>query len=222
MNYNFIAKTRPFYGIPEDSIKPMLDNLNAYTKKYKKGDFIYRADENISSFSLILDGSINVVRDDIWGNESILSNFCKGEVFAEAYACLPNQPLMINVIASENTQLLFINMQSILTMQNLDNKLHNKFIQNMLEILAEKNLKLTQKIGYLTPKTIRERILIYLSDYSKKAEAYSFEIPFNRQELANFLSVDRSALSNELSKLQHEGLIKFSKNKFEIFSNDIY
>ena len=163
-----------------------------------------------------MSGMIMVERDDIWGNLSIISEITPSMSFAESYACFSHRPVDINIIAKEQSTVMFFNIERFIHICSVACDFHNRIVQNLLTVVAEKNLILNQKINYISKKKIRDRLLAYLSAESIKNKADSFEIPFNRQELAHFLFVDRSALSNEISKLQHEGIISCRKNKFKI------
>lgn len=214
MNYEFIAETELFKGSSIEEIRNMLDCLQAKVKKFAKGEYVYRTGDKVNLLGLILSGSVNIERDEILGNHTIFSNIQAGNVFAETYACLGKEPLMINVVTVEKTEILFLNMEHLLKTCSSNCEFHNKTIKNLLSVLSKKNLNLTRKINILTQRSIREKILTYLSFQSIKNGSSKFEIPFNRQQLADYLCVDRSALSAELSRMQKENLISYHKNKF--------
>ena len=169
---------------------------------------------------MVISGGVNIERYDVWGNKTILSHVQKGQIFAETYVCLKNEPLMVSVFAAKNTKILFLNPSGILNSDILSNENEKKcfwiFAKNLLEISSQKNLNLSKRIFHTSPKTIRTRLMSYFSEQTLYTKSKKFEIPFDRQQLADYLGVDRSALSNELSKMQKDGLIKFRKNKFEL------
>ena len=167
---------------------------------------------------LVLSGSVCVENDDVWGNKSILDRFGAGHIFAENYACLPGEPLMVNIVAAETTEILFMNTDCMFTVCSHACGYHNKLIRNMLTISAQKTLNLSRRILHTSSKTIRGRLLSYLSHQASQQGSREFTIPFNRQKLADYLSVDRSAMSNELGKMQKEGLIKSDRNHFIILN----
>ncbi|HIU77443.1 MAG TPA: Crp/Fnr family transcriptional regulator [Candidatus Pelethocola excrementipullorum] len=214
MNYAFISKTKMFFGLSEEETESVLTCLKAYTKKYKKGEVIYRAGSMIEDIGLVLSGSVNVEQNDAWGNLSILDNIGRGRVFAEAYVCAAKEMMMVDVVAAEQTEVLFLHADRLIHTCKSSCPFHTQLIGNMLSIMATKNLNLSRKISHTTPKSIRGRLLSYLSYQAMSLGKFEFEIPFNRQQLADYLCVDRSAMSNELSRMQKEGIITYEKNKF--------
>lgn len=160
--------------------------------------------------------------DDIWGNKTILDKISVGNTFAENYACLPGEPLMVNIVAAEATEILFLNTEYMLRVCSRTCGFHNRLIHNMLTISAQKNLNFSRRSLHNGPKTIRGRLLSYLSHQAVHHGCREFDIPFNRQQLADYLNVDRSAMSNELSKMQKEGLIISERNHFRILNMEVH
>lgn len=218
MNQQYIAlkNTALFQGIEPNEMEPLLHCMSATQKSYAKGDTIYRIGEPIRSVGLVTSGLIHLVKDDFWGNRSILAEVACGELFGETYACVPSEPLGVSVIATKPTEVLFLDIRKILTVCSSACGFHTRLIHNLLSVLAQKNLLLTKKMEHITKRNTREKLLSYLSSESLKKGSSIFEIPFNRQQLAEYLSVDRSAMSNELSKLREEGILEFHKNKFQL------
>ncbi len=214
MDYLFLTNTLIFRGTTPEEVKTMLPCLEAEQKKYKKGDVIFREGNKIHAMGLVLSGSVSIESNDIWGNKSILDHVNKGQVFAETYACVPNEPLMVSVVAAETTEVLFLHADRLLSVCSNTCSHHSKIIRNLLAISSQKNLNLSRRIFHTSAKSIRGRLLSYLSFQAMYHGSRNFSIPFNRQQLADYLSVDRSALSNELSKMQKEGLIKTERNHF--------
>ncbi len=214
MNYKFLANTLLFRGVTPDEIESMMGCLDAQVKKYYKGEIIYHNGEYVKKAGLVLSGSVHIENDDLWGNKTLLSHVGAGQVFAETYVCVPGEPLMINVVAAEASEILFLNLGkgSCTCVKNCG--FHGRLIQNLLAISAQKNLNLSRRIFYTSAKSIRGRLLSYLSDQATRCGSLEFDIPFNRQQLADYLGVDRSAMSNELSKMQKEGYLTSSKNHF--------
>lgn len=201
-----------FKNIDFKDISDILYQLGPHTKKYNQGDTIfYPGDTNIF-IGIILKGTIQIYKDDYWGNRSILTELEDGELFGEVYA-LTDEILGVTVKANIDTEILFIDIKKILEYAT-SKPLYMQLFTNLLNEFAQKNLLLTRKIDILSKPSTREKILTYLSAQSLKTAASTFDIPFNRQELADYLCVDRSALSNELSKLRKENYIDFKKNKF--------
>ena len=170
---------------------------------------------------MVLDGSVLVFSDDFWGNRTILAHVERGGLFGEAFSFARVESLPVSVTAAEKTEVLFINCERIITVCPSACEFHNRLVRNMLKILAEKNMTLTQKIGHMGKRTTREKILSYLSEQAKKAGGESFTIPLNRQEMADYLAVDRSAMSKELGRLKEEGQISFHKNQFQLLKAEL-
>lgn len=216
MDFSFLSKTALFRGTTPQEAEAMLGCLGGGTRAYSKGDTILRAGECADSMGLVLSGSATVECDDLWGNKSILGHVAAGEVFAETYACVPDEPLMVSVVACEACEVLFLNASRLTTTCSAACVHHARLIGNLLQIFAHKSLGLSRRILHTASKTIRGRLLSYLSEQAKLRGSYRFTIPFNRRQLADYLGVDRSALSAELSRMQDEGLIRYQKNDFTI------
>ena len=194
--------------------------LKATEKTYKKDALILTASDTTKRFGLVLDGSVTIESNDIWGNRTILSHVAKGQFFAETYALLDDEVLLVDVRANENCRVRFFTIGSLKNLRQINEPWAMKFICNMLEISARKNLTLSGRSFHISPRTIRERILSYLNTISLQKHSTQFDIPFDRQQLADYLNVDRSALSNELSKLQNNGVITFRKNHFILLNGE--
>ncbi|MFR9296685.1 MAG: Crp/Fnr family transcriptional regulator [Aedoeadaptatus pacaensis] len=214
MNTFFLANTQLFRGISESEIEELLLCLGAHDRSFQKGDVIFRAGSPVDEFGLVLSGSVNIVVNLYWGNSIIFGHMGKGEVFAENYAAVPGKELLCDVVACEDTHVLFLKMQSVMTTCRMGCAYHNRIIQNMLRISAQNNLNMSSRMMHTASKSLRERLLSYLSEQALERGSAHFTIPFNRQQLADYLAVNRSAMSNELSKMQEEGLITFRKNEF--------
>lgn len=218
MNKTFLIHTMLFQGTTEEEVTSMLQCLQAVTKEYKKEEMIFHAGDVIDSIGLVLEGGIYIENDDIWGNKSILDHVQCGQIFAETYAMLPKETLMVNVVAAKDSRILFLSLRKLMQTCNNSCPFHNQIIRNLLSISAQKNLNLSRRIFFTSSKTIRGRLVSYLSQQAKQAASCRFTIPFNRQQLADYLGVDRSALSNELSKMRKEGILTYSKNTFHILT----
>lgn len=203
-----------FRDMTEAEISACLSELNAYEKEYEKDELILSAGDTTEKFGLVLNGSVTIESNDIWGNRTILSHVGKMQFFAETYALLENETLLVDVRANENCRILFFSIGSLKNLRLSNELWAMKFICNMLEISAHKNVTLSGRSFHISPRTIRERILSYLNTVSLQKHSTEFDIPFDRQQLADYLNVDRSALSNELSKLKKEGMIRCRKNHF--------
>lgn len=220
MDYIFLSNTPLFRGASTEEIRTMLSCLQAETKAFPRGGVIYHAGDVVHSLGLVLCGRVSIENNDVWGNKSILDHVQAGQVFAETYACIPDEPLMISVVAAEAAQILFLNVNKVLHVCGSSCSFHHKLIQNLLSISAQKNLNLSRRIFHTSSKSIRGRLLSYLSYQAIQHGSREFTIPFNRQQLADYLSVDRSALSSELGKMQRDGLIRVNRSHFSLIGMD--
>lgn len=215
MDLQDLENTELFRGATRAEVKEMLRCLDTEVRRYRKGDTILRVGDRTHRLGLVLSGGVTLENDDAWGNRTVLGHVGEGQVFAETYACLPGEPLMVNAVAAEETRILFLDVGRLFSDQS--GCLHQQIlVRNLLDITARKNLALSRRSFYTSSKTIRGRLLSYLSDQAVLQGSRCFSIPFDRQQLADYLGVDRSALSNELSKLRREGLLSVRKNRFQL------
>lgn len=211
-----LKNTQLFSGASDEDIEAMLGCLQARLCTYKKGEYVLREGERIEQLMMLVKGELHIQRDDYWGNRSIISMVGVGEMFGEAYAAPESGPLMNDVLAVEDSAVIFLDIGKLLTVCPNGCKFHAMAVKNLFFAISEKNRKLVRKLGYMSRRTTREKLIAYLSEEAKRQNSGAFSIPFNRQQLADFLSVDRSAMSNELCKLRDEGLIEFEKNRFRL------
>ena len=211
-----LKRTKLFSGVGEDDIASLLSCLGARKKEYKKGEYILREGEHISDIFILVDGKIHIQKDDYWGNRSILSVISVGEMFGEGYAAPESAALLNDVVAVEDSSVIFFDVKRILTTCSSACRFHNMIVQNMFFAISDKNRKLVQKLGHMSGRTTRAKLISYLSEEAKRQGSSAFTVPFNRQQLADYLCVDRSAMSNELCKMRDEGMIKFEKSRFEL------
>lgn len=220
MDYLSLSNTKLFKEISSENIQYVLKCLQSNLKSFSKGEVIYSIGDKIEEIGLILSGLVLIENNDFWGNRSILAAIEKDHIFAESYA-LANKKLNITVTAAEATEVLFLNAKSVITMCGKACYFHTQLIQNLLSISSINNIRLSQRILNTSSKTIRGRLISYLSEEAHKNSSNEFKIPLNRQGLADYLNVDRSALSNELGKMRDEKLLSFYKNKFQLFNIDL-
>lgn len=213
-----LSKSYLFSNIENNEIKNILPCLEIRIKDFKKSETILSLGEKVEEIGILINGSAHIVQEDYWGRKIILSELQSSDVFAEVFATLKKKS-EVSITAITDCQIMFLNISKLITICSHTCNYHNKLIQNLLISIAEKNLKMAQKINYMGKKSIREKLLTYLSTQSIKTGKRKFKIPFNRQDLADYLSVDRSALSKEISKLKQEGIINSEKNEFEIIDN---
>ena len=211
-----LKRTKMFAGVGEDEIASMLACLGARLQTYKKGAFVLRQGEHVSHLTVLVEGNLHIQRDDYWGNRSILGHISVGEMFGEAYIAPESGPLLNDVVAVEDSTVIFFDVKKLLTTCSSACRFHTLVVHNIIYALSEKNRKLVQKLGHMSKRSTREKLLSYLSEEAGRQSSSRFTIPFNRQQLADFLSVDRSAMSNELCKLRDEGLLEFEKNQFRL------
>ncbi len=212
-----LKKSQLFSGVAEDEIEAMLDCLSAELRTYQKGSYVLHQGEYLHHITVLVAGSLLIQKDDFWGNRSIVNKISVGEMFGEAYVAPGSEALLNDVIATEDSAIIFFDVHKILTTCSSACRFHAMVIQNLFYAISVKNRSLVQKLGHMSRRTTREKLLSYLSEQAKKQGTSSFEIPFNRQQLADFLSVDRSAMSNELCKLRDEGLLSFERNRFQLY-----
>ena len=211
-----LKRTQMFAGVIDDEISSMLNCLGARLKSFKKGEYVLRQGEHLSDIIVLVEGNLHIQKDDYWGNRSILGQISVGELFGEAYIAPESSALLNDVVAVEDSTIILFDVKRIITTCPSACRFHAMVVQNMFFAISEKNRRLVQKLGHMSKRSTREKLISYLSEEAKKQNTASFTIPFNRQQLADFLSVDRSAMSNELCKMRDEGLLEFEKNQFKL------
>jgi len=209
-----LSASRLFAGISENEIAVMTACLETKTVDFPKDAFVLHVGDTVSSIGLVLSGSVLIVQDDIWGNRNILSKVVAGQTFATAFACAPDFLLNVDVVAETNVSIMFLDVKRILSVCPSTCTHHNRIIQNVLGELAEKNLRFSEKLKHMGQRTTRTKVMSYLSAEAQRLGTYRFDIPFSRQQLADYLGVERSGLSSELGKMRQDGLIDFHKNHF--------
>ncbi|WP_459130009.1 Crp/Fnr family transcriptional regulator [Guggenheimella bovis] len=218
MDQKFLAlkSSRLFDGVNESEIESFLECFRTSVLSFKKDEVVIREGERVQKIYVLLEGSLYIQKDDYWGNRSILAEISPGEMFGEAYVAPESGGFLNEVYALTDSKVIAFNVLELLSTCQAGCSFHQKVIQNLFFTISEKNRKLVQKISHLTKRSTREKLLSYLSEEEKRQGSPTFSIPFNRQELADYLSVDRSAMSSELSKLKREGLIEYDKNHFRL------
>ncbi|MCQ4638070.1 Crp/Fnr family transcriptional regulator [Anaerovorax odorimutans] len=205
-----------FAGIHPQDIDSLLNCLSARRQIYEKHEFVFTAGDHAALTGIVVSGSLRILKEDYWGNRTIIENLAPGDVFGEAFCCAETEIIPVSVMAGERTEVLLLDYKKILTTCPRSCQFHTKIIGNMMKILAQKNIALMQKMEHITKRTTREKLLSYLSAQAILRGTSDFDIPFNRQELADYLSVDRSAMSAELGKMKDEGLLDYSRNHFTL------
>ena len=165
---------------------------------------------------MVLEGTVHMMKEDVWGNVMIFGEACPGALYGEDYACAGVKHLEVGVVAKTDVKVLFLDIQKVLTVCSNGCEFHSKIIRNLLSSIAERTLEMTRKVEHMSQRSLRDKVLSYLSSEAVRAGSKEFTIPFNRQQLAEYLSVDRSALSAELGKMRDEGMLEFWKNQFKL------
>lgn len=209
-----IKQSGLFNGISEPEIEAMAICLGARTQIYRKDSYILRFGDAPKAVGLVLSGSVLIVQEDYWGNRNIREQLMASQVFAEAFACMPGVMMDVSVVANEDCRILWLDVSRILNTCSATCAHHARLIRNLLADLAASTLRVNEKLTHISKRTTREKLFSYLSSEARKHNSPSFSIPFNRQQLADYLSVERSAMSAELSRMQNEGLLRFSGNGF--------
>lgn len=204
-----------FTGMHEDDLEEMLNCLGANKKIYKKDSIVISVGDSISSVGIILSGSARIVKEDIDGNINIVSELKTSDIFAEVFACSGTLS-SISVVTQTDCEILFVVFEKVINTCSSSCKFNSKLIENMLRLIASKNIQLHDKIEILSKRSTREKLLEYFAKQIEISDSNKFKIPFTRNEMADFLCVDRSALSRELGKMRDEGIIRFYKNNFEV------
>ena len=218
MDWEFLSKTTLFQGSTPQELQEILNCLGAECRRFARGERIYRMGDEVHSLGLVLSGRVQIESDDLWGNHSILDSIGPGRVFAEAYACAPGEPMLVDVSAVADSEVLFLNVERLLNTCAVTCPHHSRLIRNLLILSAQKNLSLSRRMFHTAPKSIRGRLLAYLAFEAQRHGARAFDIPLDRQQLADYLGVDRSAMSAELGRMQREGLIRTRRSHFELLA----
>ncbi len=210
-----ILKKCPLFAeIEEESLLRMLCCLGARILSFDRRETVFAEGERAKYIGLVLSGEIQVEQVDYYGNRSIFSNLQAGEVFGEAFACAEVAALPVSILASERTEVMLIDCAHILHTCENNCGFHGRLIYNLMKDLAQKTLRFHERIEVTSKRTTRDKLLSYLTIEAKRAGERAFDIPFDRQELADYLEVDRSGLSAEISRLRQEGVIENQKNHF--------
>jgi len=207
-----------FAGIDEENLVSLLQCLGYHLEKYKKGDLIYLEGEHLHNLGIIVSGSVDMIKEDVWGNKTIVIRMSSPALFGETFICGSNSVAAVSFEAIEDTTVMFIPFQRVINSCSNACIFHHRLIENMIQLIADKNLMLMHKMEVVTKKTLKEKIMAYLSQQAQIKDTEYFEIPLNRTELAEFLCADRSALTRELSNMKKEGIIDYDKNVFRLIT----
>lgn len=217
MDYiHILEESALFQGIDGDDLKALLACLGGTIHSYKKREVIIAQGTWVHQIAMVLEGSVDTVQEDFWGDQVLVGRVFPKQTFLEAFVLAQTEPLSFHAIAAEPTKVYMIDYQRAITVCKSSCETHHRMITNLLSIAARKSLLLLRKIDHLTKPTIREKLLAVLSTFAQEYGSSRFTLPYTRQELANYLAVDRSAMTVELGRMQREGLITLDKNTFEL------
>lgn len=211
-----LKKCRLFYNTEEQDILTMLNCLGARIVDYPRDSFVFHEGQPAEDLGIVLAGSVQIIKEDQEGNRTILGRTEESQLFGEAFACADLPALPVSVIAPERSTVLFLNCRRITSTCSHNCSFHRQIIFNLLKIIASKNLAFQQKIEITSRRTTREKLLTYLNIQAEQNHSRSFTIPFNRQELADYLEVERSAMSAEISKLKKDGILTCTRSDFTL------
>lgn len=219
MNIDKLKNTALFRSMKQDEIALCLKSLNAQEKEYSKESIIMYAGSLTNYMGLVLSGSVTIESNDVWGNCTILTHVGMNDFFAETYALLPQEIMRVDVRANEDCRILFVNIDNIFN--NNTSAWKDKLIKNLLMISAHKNLTLSIRSFHTSSKSARARILSYLNTISLQKNSKEFDIPFDRQQLADYLNLERTNMSKELGRMKREGILEFRKNHFKLLQCEL-
>ena len=205
-----------FAGIRPEDMDAMLGCIGYHRKHYKKGEIIAFEAEIINHVGVVVQGSVDMIKEDVWGNRTMLLRAYRTDIFGETFACGEDALSVVTFVAAEDTEVMFLSFCRVMHTCTHACQFHQTLIENMVRLIARKNRELMRKIEVVSKRTLREKILAYLSIQAQNQGSKQFELPLGRVELAEYLCADRSALTRELAKMQAEGLISYHRNSFQI------
>ena len=212
-----IQQSLLFQNIPDNELAALLQCLQARCQTFQKNQVIFWAGQTVTQVALVLSGEVQLWEEDILGNRSIHNRFLPSESFGEVYACTDRSLMTSSAVAVKPSDILLIDQHRLLGRSGCVGPYHRQLMENLLKITSQRALTLSRKVSFLSRRTLREKLLAYLSAEARLAQTCEFTIPFSRQELADYLSVDRSALSKELSNMKAQGLLAYHLNRFHLF-----
>ena len=207
-----------FQGLDREEINEVLQKFHGLIKHFPKSDYIYLAGDCVENLCVVLEGTVQMIKEDIWGEKSIIANLGVGSVFAENFLGQLGDRSSVSYFVASDSEVLMLPLGRTLFDSDTSSKASQRLICNIVSILADNNTRLIEKTEILCKKTLRSKILAYLEQEARNHGCRSFTIPFNRTDLANYLDADRSALTRELARMKEEGLIDFTKNSFELLT----
>lgn len=217
--HSILERCSLFDGIEMEDLSAMMGCIGGRTVSVAKGQSVYREGDPATHVGMVLSGAVRLVREDYYGNRSIVAHIGPAELFGETYACAGITALPISIVADEDSVVLLMDCRRITTTCSSACAFHNRIIFNLLRLVATKNLVFDQKIQVTSKRTTREKLMTFLLNQAKLQGSNSFTIPYDRQELADYLEVERSGLSAEISKLRREKILESDKRNFKLLIN---
>ena len=218
--FEILSQCPLFIGITKQEMSEMLGCLNGKIVEIAKGSPLFLEGAPARFVGVVLSGAVQIVRDDYFGNRSVLTVVFPGELFGEAFACAGLETMPVSAIAMQTSTVLLLDCRRVLTVCPHACPFHSQLVSNLLQEIAQKNLMLTRKIRHMSPKTTREKLMAFLLDQAKRQKSSEFVIPYDRQALADYLGVERSAMSAEIGKLKKEGMIDSKGPWFRVLLPD--
>ena len=209
-----------FQGLEREEISEVLQKFHALIKHFPKSDYIYLAGDCVENLCVVLEGTVQMIKEDIWGEKSIIANLGAGSVFAENFLGKLGDRSVVSYFVASDSEILMLPLGRALYDVSAPSKASQRLMCNIVSVLADNNTRLIEKTEILCKKTLRSKILAYLEQEARNQGSRQFTIPFNRTDLANYLDADRSALTRELARMKEEGLVDYNKNTFAILASE--
>ena len=220
-HYNEVKELRLFKNIKEEEFNRLYTSLGMYVKRYKKGSYITLSEEPVRCVSIVLEGVVHMESEDVWGNRTILVFMNRGDLFGETFACGTSQASVVNFLAARDVVALNIPFQAGMQLTPDMDRSQVQLMGNILTSIADKNVRLMQKLDIVSKRTLREKLLTYFSLMARAHDSNEFDVPLGRVGLGEYLCADRSALTRELSRMRDDGLIEYEKNHFRLLVDAI-
>lgn len=217
--YLSLLKHTPFFmAMSDEEILSILQCMSAVVTPYPKGSYILRAGNSTEVMGIVLSGSAIIIQEDVWGHRNILDMLAPGDSFGEVFAASMGSVLNVSVVAEADCQVLMLNINRILSACPNTCAHHTQLIRNLVNVISHKCLRIHNKVNHISRRSTKDKLLSYLSSEAERSGSLTFTIPYNRQQLADYLCVERAAMSVALSQLQRDGVLRYSKNEFILFA----
>lgn len=214
-----LRKSKMFSGLGDDEIAVLLEGFGADFKAYSKGEILVQSGIKLKKFGMLVCGEVTIVHEDFWGNRTLISELLPGQLFAEAFAFSECAKTYVTVVAEKDCSALWLDADRVTDVE-MTSCAHITVLKNLLADFVEKTLTVNEKIRHMSKRTTRQKLLSYLSSIAEKRGADEFDIPLDRTRLADYLAVDRSAMTTELTRLKRDGVIDFSGKHIRLLQKD--